>query len=236
MVAGAKNVAGGLTPIQAKVLEAMRRRADTGSRPHTYRELCAEFRWASTGTARDHLRALMRKGYVEPSGGHRGIRLREKRPAFVCVPHVGRVVGGVPVVSDESFDADVAIPAEWASQGTYFALRVAGDSMKDAGILDGDEVVVRKQPMANDGDIVVATLDGETTLKRLQIRGSRASLVAENPRYRPIDIRSESAVIQGVVVGLMRAYCHTTRMLKRRSVRGARTGSEATREIHADRA
>jgi repressor LexA len=78
--------------------------------------------------------------------------------------------------------------------------------MRDAGILDGDEVVVRQQSTAEDGDIVVATIDGETTLKRLRIHGRRARLVAENPRFKPIEIRTASAVLQGIVVGLLRAY------------------------------
>jgi SOS-response transcriptional repressor LexA len=78
--------------------------------------------------------------------------------------------------------------------------------MRDAGILDGDQVIMRKQSTASDGDIVVATLDGETTLKRLRIAGRRATLVAENPAFEPIEMRSPSAIIQGVIVGLQRAY------------------------------
>jgi repressor LexA len=221
-----------LTPIQAKVLDAVRRRADRGQPPPTYRELCAEFGWGSTGTARDHLQALARKGYLELSGGHRSVRLREERPALTRVPLVGRVVAGVPVTSEEHAEAMIAVPAQWTARGSYFALRVSGDSMRDAGILDGDEAVVRRQATAKDDDIVVATLDGETTLKRLQLRGSRARLVAENPRYRPIDIRTESAIIHGVVVGLMRAYRPATATSRRL----ARASSSAFTETHAHRA
>jgi repressor LexA len=195
-----------LTRIQAKVLGAVRRRADSGEPAPTYRDLCAEFGWASTGTARDHLRALARKGYVKLAGGHRQLRLCEERLPVTRVPLVGRVVAGVPVTSEENIEQHVPVPAEWVGRGTHFALRVAGDSMQGAGILDGDQVVVRKQSTAGDGDIVVATIDGETTLKRLQIRRGRTDLIAENPSFKPIAIRTESAVIQGIVVGLMRAY------------------------------
>jgi repressor LexA len=195
-----------LTPVQAQVLNAVRRRVDCGEPAPTYRDLCAEFGWASTGTVRDHLRALARKGYLKLPGGHRQLQLREERVPVTRVPLVGRVVGGLPVASEEHFERSVPVPPEWTRRGTHFALRVAGDSMRGAGILDGDEVVVRKQSTAQDGDIVVATIDGETTLKRLRIHGRRTRLVAENPHFKPIEIRTLSAVLQGIVVGLLRAY------------------------------
>ncbi len=195
-----------LTTIQGRVLEALRRRADQGDPAPTYRELCAEFKWASTGTVRDHLRALVRKGYLELTGRHRQLRLREERPSVVRVPLVGRVVAGVPVISDENIEQRIPVPAAWARKGTFFAVRVAGDSMRDAGILEGDQVIVHQRSVAADGDVVIATLEGETTIKRLRMRGSRVMLVAENPQYRSIEVRAEEAVIQGVVVGLMRAY------------------------------
>ena len=195
-----------LTAIQRRVLEALRRRADQGEPAPTYRELCAEFNWASTGTVRDHLRALVRKGYLELTGRHRQLRLREECPSVARVPLVGRVVAGVPVISDENIEQRIPVPAEWTRKGTFFAVRVAGDSMRDAGILEGDQVIVRQRSVAADGDVVIATLDGETTIKRLRVNGSRVMLVAENPQYRSIEIRAEDAIIQGVVVGLMRAY------------------------------
>lgn len=197
-----------LTQVQADVLGAIRRRLDHGEPPPTYRDLCAEFGWGSTGTVRDHLRALVRKGYLKLSGGraHRQIRLLDESPAASRVPLVGRVVAGVPMAAEENVESRIPVPEEWIGRGAHFALRVHGDSMMNAGILDGDCVVVRQQSTAEDGDIVVATLDGETTLKRLRIRGRRVSLAAENPRYRPIEVQSESAVVQGVVVGLMRGY------------------------------
>jgi repressor LexA len=196
----------GLTRIQATVLDTLRKRADVGKPPPTYRELCAEFGWRSTATARDHLRALVRKGFIKTTGRHRNIRLRDERPPIAFVPLLGRVVAGIPVISEEDAEGHVAVPATWAGRDALFALRVSGDSMRDAGILEGDHVIVRKTSTGNDGDIVVATFEGETTLKRLRLRRNRVSLVAENPVYPPIEVRSEDPVIQGVVVGLMRSY------------------------------
>lgn len=197
-----------LTGKQAAVLDFLRRRADNGDPPPTNREICAEFGWNSTRSARDHLRALARKGYVEVSGGrgHRSIRILEQPVAVARVPLVGRVVAGVPVEAVENVEGRLPVPAEWTAEGTCFAVRVNGDSMKDAGILEDDVVVVRKQATADDGDIVVVTLDGETTLKRLRQRRGRAVLVAENRRYRSIRVGTDSAGIQGVVVGLMRTF------------------------------
>lgn len=196
-----------LTEKQAAVLDFLRRRADRGEPPPTNQEICDEFRWSSTRAARDHLRRLERKGYLELSGrGHRRVRLRDAPMSIARVPIVGRIVAGVPVESLENFEGWAPVPAEWIGGGAHFAVRVKGDSMKDAGILEGDLVVAHKQPTGDDGDIVVAILDGDSTLKRLRRRGKSTTLVAENRRYRSIPVRTESAEIQGVLVGLMRAF------------------------------
>ena len=94
----------------------------------------------------------------------------------------------------------------WTATGRFFALRVTGDSMKDAGILEGDHVIVRRQLVARSGEIVVVTIDGETTLKRLVLQRAQALLVPENPAYETIEIRTESTLLHGVVVGLLRAF------------------------------
>lgn len=196
-----------LSPIQAEVLSALRRRVDEGEPLPSYRELCDEFGWSSTGTVRDHLRALKRKGHLELSGpGHRRIRLRGEKLAVSGVPLVGRVRAGSPVVAEENIERRIPVPADWTGSGVYFALRVEGDSMTGAGIREGDLVIVRQQSVAEDGQIVVATLDGQTTVKRIERRGGRVILRPENRRHRPIPVDTESALVQGVVVGLMRAY------------------------------
>jgi repressor LexA len=160
-----------------------------------------------TCTVRDHLQALSRKGYVELSGpSHRRIRLKE-RLAVKGVPLVGRVTAGSPVVAEQNVERRIPVPAEWTAGGAHFALRVDGDSMIGAGIHEGDYVIVRQQRHPPAGEIVVALVeDNKTTVKRLAREGARFVLQPENPNHRPIPVESESAAIQGVVIGLMREY------------------------------
>ena len=204
-----------LTIVQAEILSAVRQRVGRGKPPPSYRELCSEFGWRSTGTARDHLKALERKGYVQLPG-HRGgrVTLRDGPAATGVSPIVGRIVAGVPVEAEEEVEGHLTYPIEWSGGAPCFALQVYGDSMVNAGVLEGDHVVVRPQKTARSGEIVAATVDGETTLKRLVKEGSRRLLVSENPRYKPISLNSESAMIHGVVVGLLRAY-HSPRSAAR---------------------
>ena len=112
----------------------------------------------------------------------------------------------MPLVTDENIDGLLPVPADWTRNGDFFALRVTGDSMKGAGVLEGDHVIVHRQAVAASGEIVVATIDGETTLKRLVIRSGKVILMPENSAYEPIEVKTESALIHGVVVGLLRAY------------------------------
>ena len=122
------------------------------------------------------------------------------------VPVIGRVAAGVPRLAHEDIEGFLPVPAAWTLSGRFFALRVTGDSMKDAGILEGDHVIVRCQLVAESGEIVVVTIDGETTLKRLLLQRAQALLVPENPAYETIEIKTESTLIHGVVVGLLRAF------------------------------
>jgi repressor LexA len=109
-------------------------------------------------------------------------------------------------LAEENIEGHLLVPEEWVDRGTSFALRVNGESMIDAGIRQGDYVVVRARVSAENGDIVVAEISGETTLKRLWRSGRRVVLKPENARYKPIEVRTESSAIQGVVVGLIRDY------------------------------
>ncbi len=217
--------------MQEEVLSAIRRRTSNGDPAPSYRELCDEFGWKSTGTVRDHLRALARKGHLELSGtGHRCVRIIADRVGVARVPIIGRVSAGNPVVAEENVEGRVPVPADWASDGVYFALCVVGDSMVNAGILEGDHVIVRQQSAADDGEIVVATIDGETTVKRFARRGTSIFLRPENDRYQPILVESESAVVQGIVVGLMRAYRGSrtrwsSHKFKKTSSKSRRTGA-----------
>ena len=123
-----------------------------------------------------------------------------------AAPIVGRIVAGVPTEADQHEDGWVPFPAAWAAGGSCFALQVAGDSMMLAGILDGDTAIVRRQETARSGEIVAATVEGETTLKRYATEGDARLLVAENTGYKPIDMSTKGVVVHGRVVGLLRAY------------------------------
>lgn len=196
-----------LTALQRRVLEVFQKRARVGVPPPTYRELCEEFGWRSTGTARDHLKALVRKGALDAAAGRaRGTHLHtEPTEATVPLPLVGRIVAGRPVISEEYVEAEISVPTFLVPSGEGFLLRVSGDSMEGASILDGDLVVIRQTGEPTPGEIVAATVSGETTLKRLE-RGRRTwVLAAENPRYGPIPIDTEDITIHGVVVGVLRA-------------------------------
>lgn len=199
-----------LSTAQAAVLAELHRRNDSGEPLPTYRELCAQFRWSSTGTARDHLQALARKGYIQLSNGRaRKIQILGSAAAVKRVPILGLVVAGLPVAATEAKQGSLPIPADWTNTGSHFAVRVAGDSMVGAGIFDGDYVVVRQTPRPNDGDVVVVTVDGDTTLKRLRQTRGQLRLMAENKRYAPIVVGDDrTVVVHGVVVGLLRSY-HT---------------------------
>jgi repressor LexA len=194
-----------LTPVQAQVLRVFKRRAAAGLPPPTYRELCQEFGWRSTGTARDHIRALARKGLVQPGlGKARGTCLPAGRRGTLALPLVGRIAAGRPVLSEQNVEDEVEVPAFLAPRQGGFLLRVAGDSMEGAAILDGDLVVIAPAGRPRAGSIVAVTVGGETTLKRLQASGTRWWLVAENPRYAPIEIEGEDCVLHGEVTGVLR--------------------------------
>lgn len=192
-----------LTGAQRQVWESLQRHTARREPQPTYRELCAEFGWRSTATARDHLQALAKKGYIDlPQGRARAIRVKRTRRGRV--PLVGRVTAGRPVAAEQIKESWLVVPPEWITHGEHFAVRVSGDSMKDAGILDGDKVIARVQAVANDGDIVVATVDSETTLKRLRRRREQWWLVPENRAHRSIRLAEQTVLIQGVMVGLVR--------------------------------
>ena len=197
----------GPTAIQQAVLTAIERRKADGLSPPTYRELCEEFGWASTATARDHLKALNRKGLLDlPGRSHRGVRSKRSQSEAIGVAVLGRVSAGKPVPSQEDLLGYIAVPKTWLGRGEHFALQVSGLSMIDAGIFDGDCVVVRRQSSAEPGDIVVATLAAETTLKRFERKAGRIILKSENSSMASIEPKTDDFQIHGVVVGLSRAY------------------------------
>lgn len=203
-----------LTPRQTEILAFIRRHLARTGLPPTRQEIAAALGFRSPNAAEEHLRALARKGAIELlRGTSRGIRLLaadDGAPAVSAgLPVVGRVAAGSPVLAQEHIEDHVALDARLFRPQADYLLRVHGTSMRDAGILDGDLLAVHATPRAENGQIVVARLEDEVTVKRLQRvagRPYRVRLLPANPDFAPIelDLRRQSLVIEGLVVGLVR--------------------------------
>ena len=192
-----------LTPRQAQVLEAVRRFLREEGRPPTRAELARVMGFRSPNAAEAHLRALARKGALEIlPGASRGIRLREEEG----LPVVGQVAAGSPILAQEHIETRYALDPRLFRPRAHYLLRVRGMSMREAGILDGDLLAVHRSAEARDGQIVVARLGDEVTVKRLRRRGGRILLLPENPDYRPVEVdpRREPFAIEGLGVGVVR--------------------------------
>ena len=192
-----------LTPRQTQILELIRSHMARFGCPPTRVEIRDALGFRSPNAAEDHLKALARKGAIElvPDVA-RGIRLKH-----TGLPVVGRVAAGSPILAEEHIEAHYQIdPALFRPHADYL-LRVRGMSMRDAGILNDDLLAVHRTPEAANGQIVVARLEDEVTVKRFQRRGSQVRLLPENPEFEPIeiDLRRQALVIEGVGVGVIRA-------------------------------
>lgn len=193
-----------LTARQAEVLDLVRSHiADTGY-PPTRADIARELGFRSANAAEEHLKALARKGALEiVPGTSRGIRLLNDEG----LPVVGRVAAGSPILAQEHIEETCNVPPDMFRPAADFLLRVEGDSMVEAGILDGDLLAVHKTPEAATGTIVVARIDDDVTVKRLRRKSrSRVVLEAENDAYDPIevDLRNQELVIEGLSVGVIR--------------------------------
>jgi repressor LexA len=195
-----------LTARQAQILELIRSYiADEGC-PPTRAEIATTLGFRSANAAEDHLRALERKGAIEIiPGSSRGIRLLDEGEAY-GLPVVGRVAAGEPILAEENIEDYCQIEADTFHPRADYLLRVKGDSMKDIGIHDGDLLAVHHTLHAENGQIVVARLDDEVTVKRFRQRGSIVRLLPENQDYEPIrvDLREQSLDIEGLAVGIVR--------------------------------
>ncbi len=191
-----------LTPAQAKVLSAFQAELELTGLAPTYRALGARLR-CSAMTVHQHVQTLIRKGVLDQRGGTRGLAPHGWRPTRL-VPILGQVPAGVPLLAEENLEGTVAVDQGLVRRGPVFALRVQGDSMTGAGILDGDLVIVRQQAAADPGDIVVARLGDEATVKRLRVLRGHPVWEPANPAYAPIP--AEEAEMLGKVVGLVRRY------------------------------
>jgi repressor LexA len=219
----------GLTPRQRLVLETVRASVESRGYPPSMREIGDAVGLTSPSSVKHQLTALERKGYlrrdpnrpraievvqpddsrgVAPLPGVPGIgdsdsALREGAPEAAYVPVVGRIAAGGPILAEQLVEDVFPLPRQLVGAGELFLLRVVGDSMIDAAICDGDWVVVRRQPVAENGEIVAAMLDGEATVKTLKRTDGHVWLLPQNPAYSPID--GDHAQVLGRVVSVLRS-------------------------------
>ena len=198
-----------LTPRQSEILAWIRARMAEDSLPPTRAELMRAFAFRSPNAAESHLRVLARKGHILlQSGTARGIRLCASEEEEIGLPLIGRVAAGQPMLAEEFREGQLPVDPKLFSPGADYLLRVQGMSMRDAGILDGDILAVRHEAslIPQDGQMVVARVNGEVTVKRWKRDGNQVWLLPENPDFSPIsvDLQRDSLMIEGVVVGLLR--------------------------------
>jgi repressor LexA len=201
-----------LTDRQSEILKLIRELTEVSGFPPTRAEIAERMGFRSVNAAEQHLRALERKGAIEiTSGASRGIRVREGRPAralgrLLELPVIGRVAAGSPMLAEEHVQGRYQVDPNLFTPRADYLLRVRGMSMRDAGILEGDLLAVHRTQEARTGQVVVARLSDEVTVKRFRRRGHAVQLLPENPDFEPIevDLRSESLAIEGVAVGVIR--------------------------------
>ncbi|ENO84669.1 transcriptional repressor LexA [Thauera linaloolentis] len=192
-----------LTARQQEILDFIRSTLEAEGRPPTRAEVCSAFGFRSPNAAETHLRALAAKGAILLEEGRaRGIRLAEA----LGLPLVGRVAAGSPILAAEHVETRFQLDPALFSPRADYLLRVRGMSMRDAGILDGDLIAVHRSPEARNGQIVVARLEDEVTVKTLQRKGPLVELLPANPDFTPIvvDTRRDPLTIEGIMVGLIR--------------------------------
>jgi repressor LexA len=196
-----------LTEKQKAILDFIRQSMREAGCVPTVREIAAHFGFKSVNAAQDHLAALERKGYIDRRPGlARGIELApDLREPEAGIPIVGRVAAGQPLTAIENLDGYLELGALYGG-GSHYALRVHGDSMIDAGIWDGDFAIVREQETIENGEIGVAIIEGEATVKRIRRETGFADLIPANDRYerRRIDLATTDFRIGGKVVGVHR--------------------------------
>lgn len=193
-----------LTPRQAEILELIRQTLEETGMPPTRAEIADAFGFSSPNAAEQHLRALARKGVIEMvPGASRGIRLKE---SVEGLPVVGRVAAGSPILAEQHIDDHYRVDPRMFSPHADYLLRVRGMSMKDIGIIDGDLLAVHRTQEVRSGQIVVARINDEVTVKRFRRRGNKITLIAENPDFDPIeaDLKVDDFAIEGIAVGVIR--------------------------------
>ena len=199
-----------LTPRQSEILDFVKRYLEDSGYPPTRAEIAQHLGFKSPNAAEEHLKALARKGAIEMiPGASRGIRI----PGFVSegrdeqsLPVIGRVAAGAPILAQQNIEESCRISPEFFHPRADYLLRVSGMSMKDIGILDGDLLAVHRTQDVRNGQVVVARIDDEVTVKRFKREGNLVWLLAENPEFQPIkvDLSQQSLSIEGLSVGVIR--------------------------------
>jgi len=201
-----------LTERQRDILQFIREFQEEHGVAPTHREICDRFGFSSYGTVYKHLSLLEKKGLIRRDWNQkRGVELVEKpasggEAAGVReLPLFGTIAAGLPLEVEQS-EETITVPDRLTSRGENFVLKVRGDSMIEDGILDGDYVIIARRERAENGEMVVANVNGEVTLKRLYREGDRIRLQPANSMMQPIYAHARDVVVQGVVVGLMRRF------------------------------
>jgi repressor LexA len=201
-----------LTSRQREILNFINEEVMHKNYPPSVREICQAMGLSSSSTVHAHLKALERKGYIkrDPTKPRAieildpSVNSKQKRRSRL-VPLLGQVTAGIPVLAEENIESYLALPEEMVKGDNLFLLRVKGDSMKEAGILQGDLVIVRQQPAAENSEIVVALIGDEATVKRFFRETDHIRLQPENPDYEPI-ITKDNIRVLGKVIGLLRIF------------------------------
>ncbi|MCV9878813.1 transcriptional repressor LexA [Brenneria izbisi] len=194
-----------LTARQQQVYDLIRDHIVQTGMPPTRAEIAQQLGFRSPNAAEEHLKALARKGVIEiVSGASRGIRLLMEEETGI--PLIGRVAAGEPLLAQQHIECHYQVDPDMFKPSADFLLRVSGMSMKDIGIMDGDLLAVHKTQDVRNGQIVVARIEDEVTVKRLKKQGNTVHLLAENEAFSPIvvDLRQQSLSIEGLAVGVIR--------------------------------
>ena len=196
-----------LTPRQRQILEFIRDQLEESGMPPTRAEIATALGFKSANAAEEHLKALRRKGVIDlVPGTSRGILLKDTIREQIGLPLIGRVAAGRPILAEEHIEGRFQVDPKLFSPRPHYLLKVQGMSMKGIGILDGDLVAVHRTPEVRNRQIVVARLENEVTVKRYRQEGSVVWLLPENADFEPIriDLKEQSVLIEGVVVGVLR--------------------------------
>ncbi|WKE65834.1 transcriptional repressor LexA [Gallaecimonas kandeliae] len=198
-----------LTPRQQQILDLIRDRISASGMPPTRAEIAQQLGFKSANAAEEHLKALAKKGVIEIlAGTSRGIRLLEEESANdePGLPLVGQVAAGEPILATQHIESHYQLDPALFHPHADFLLRVKGESMKKIGIMDGDLLAVHSTSQARNGQVVVARVEDEVTVKRLQQNGHQLRLIAENDDFKDIlvDLRETPVTIEGLAVGVIR--------------------------------